>query len=106
MGTAASTAGRRPRTSTTSSPAAAAARAGRGPRRWLVERVKGTAALLHGRPFPTARSATFYDVVRPAVVLGSTQRDVGVDPDRAAAAGIDVVRRRSGGGAVWLDRGE
>ena len=45
-------------------------------------------------------------MVRPAVVLGSTQRDVGVDPDRAAAAGIDVVRRRSGGGAVWLDRGE
>jgi lipoate-protein ligase A len=47
----------------------------------------------------------------PALVLGSTQRDHIVDHAAAMAAGIDVVRRRSGGGAVlvapgaqvWLD---
>ena len=57
-------------------------------------------------PSPEVRSLTFYDVDRPAIVLGSGQRDAGVDPDRAAAAGVDVVRRRSGGGAVWLAPGE
>jgi len=71
----------------------------------LVSRVRGPASRLHSRPFPDARSITFYDVDRPALVLGSAQADVGVDPDRAAAAGIDVVRRRSGGGAVWLAPG-
>ena len=36
----------------------------------------------------------------PAVVLGSTQPEATVDAGAAAAAGLDVVRRRSGGGAV------
>jgi lipoate-protein ligase A len=36
------------------------------------------------------------------VVLGSTQSAAVVDADRARQAGIDVVRRRSGGGAVLL----
>lgn len=46
-----------------------------------------------------------------AVVLGSTQSDSTVDFVRCAAAGLDVLRRRSGGGAVivrpdaqvWID---
>ena len=42
------------------------------------------------------------DVDRPALVLGSTQRDDVVDPDAA----IEVVRRRSGGGVVLLDPGD
>jgi lipoate---protein ligase len=46
------------------------------------------------------------DVVGPALVLGSTQPDGVVDRDRAAAAGVDVVRRRSGGGAVLVRPGE
>jgi lipoate-protein ligase A len=45
------------------------------------------------------------EVVRPAVVLGSAQRDTAVDAGRVAAAGFDVVRRRSGGGAVLLEPG-
>jgi len=49
---------------------------------------------------------TWCDVERPAVVLGSTQADAVVDAGRATAAGIDVVRRRSGGGAVLLVAGE
>lgn len=38
----------------------------------------------------------------PTLVLGSTQSDAVVDRTRAAAAGVDVVRRRSGGGAVLV----
>ena len=37
-----------------------------------------------------------------AVVLGSTQNEQIVDHDRAILAGVDVVRRRSGGGAVMV----
>ncbi len=43
---------------------------------------------------------------RPAIVLGSTQADRVVDRSRAAAVGVEVVRRRSGGGAVLLRPGE
>lgn len=38
----------------------------------------------------------------PAVVLGSGQAEDVVDRGAAAAAGIEVARRRSGGGAVWV----
>ena len=38
-------------------------------------------------------------------MLGSTQPDASVDSERARAAGIEVVRRRSGGGAVLLRPG-
>lgn len=38
----------------------------------------------------------------PAVVLGSTEDAAHVDPARAATAGVEVARRRSGGGAVLL----
>jgi lipoate---protein ligase len=45
-------------------------------------------------------------VVRPAVVLGSNQDAEVVNRKRAAEAGAEVVRRRSGGGAVWLEPDE
>ncbi len=38
-----------------------------------------------------------------AVVLGSTQPASDVDEERAAAAGLEVVRRRSGGGLVLVE---
>lgn len=45
-------------------------------------------------------------MTRPALVLGSTQsRDV-VDDQACRSRGIEVVRRRSGGGAVLLNPGE
>lgn len=40
---------------------------------------------------------------RPALVLGSTQPDELVDREGAEAAGIEVCRRRSGGGLVLVD---
>jgi lipoate-protein ligase A len=35
-------------------------------------------------------------------VLGSGQADDGIDLEVARAAGVEVVRRRTGGGAVWV----
>jgi lipoate-protein ligase A len=46
------------------------------------------------------------EATRPALVLGSTQPASSVDEEACAAAGIDVVRRRSGGGAVLVVPGE
>ncbi len=67
--------------------------------------------MLADRPWPVplapvVRTAWFVEVDRPLLVLGSTQPDAAVDRDRAAAAGVEVVRRRSGGGAVLLRPGE
>lgn len=44
-------------------------------------------------------------VTRPAVVLGSTQPTSTIDTGRAEATGVDVARRRSGGGAVLVEPG-
>jgi lipoate-protein ligase A len=71
---------------------------------WQVEWHRGDAAAFHARPVPgdLAPSVWVFEVDRPALVLGSSQPDDHVDLERARAAGIDVVRRRSGGGAVLL----
>ena len=73
-----------------------------------VEIDRGSAADFHARPLPDpARLVTWvFDVVAPALVLGSGQRDDVVDADACRAAGVDVVRRRSGGGAVLLLPGD
>jgi lipoate---protein ligase len=82
--------------------------------RWRVTEHEGTAADLH------AGSAALVDAGRDgsvrqvrvliatdrAVVLGSAQADSDVDRSRAAALGMQVVRRRSGGGAVLVGPGE
>jgi len=75
---------------------------------WAVERVVGPAATLHARDgwesaVPLVR---LLEVAAPALVLGSTQPLGDVDEAAAAEAGIDVVRRSSGGGAVLLIPGE
>ena len=44
------------------------------------------------------------DVDRPTLVLGSSQPDSVVDWTAAGAGGVDVVRRRSGGSAVLVER--
>ena len=45
-------------------------------------------------------------VDQPALVLGSTQLDAVADTAACAAAGVEIVRRRSGGGAVLLQPGD
>ncbi|HUP70493.1 MAG TPA: hypothetical protein VM142_11870 [Acidimicrobiales bacterium] len=71
---------------------------------WSTVRLRAPAAELHGRTIEwSRRSATFCEVPAPALVLGSTQPSGDVDSAAVAAAGIDVVRRRSGGGAVLVE---
>ncbi len=75
----------------------------------IDERV-GTAGALHAswpaaESDPTARRLAVCSVTTPAIVLGSTQPERHVDTARAAAAGVDLVRRRSGGGAVLVAPG-
>lgn len=71
----------------------------------------GDAEAIHGRdpwaegPGGSGRSVRLCRVTAPAVVLGSAQPSTHVDQDRAAAAGLEVVRRRSGGGAVLVSPG-
>ena len=75
---------------------------------WEIERATGGAASFHRRELPgdRRRHVWLLDVDRPALVLGSAQPDDHVDRDAALRAGIDVVRRRSGGGAVLLVPGQ
>lgn len=75
--------------------------------RWPLEHFRGSAAAFHARevPEPAAASLWWFEVERPAVVLGSTQRSEVVDAHAATGAGIEVARRRSGGGAVFLEPG-
>ncbi|HVX17099.1 MAG TPA: hypothetical protein VHA73_03620 [Acidimicrobiales bacterium] len=74
---------------------------------WRVEHAHGSAGVLHGRALspPVERTMWLLEVDRPAVVLGSTQPDAIVDRAAADAAGVEIVRRRSGGGAVLLEPG-
>lgn len=75
---------------------------------WEIERLLGRADALHHRPWPdpVRRTAWVVRVTRPAVVLGSTQPLEAVDRAALAAAGVDLARRGSGGGAVLLVPGE
>lgn len=71
---------------------------------WPIARLRAPAAQLHGRAIEWGeRSVSFCEVVRPALVLGSTQPSTDVDAAAVAGAGIEVARRRSGGGAVLVE---
>lgn len=71
---------------------------------WNIEVVRGSASSFHGRALPddAARHLWWFEVARPALVLGSTQRNDVVDADACSRQGVEVVRRHSGGGAVLL----
>jgi len=72
----------------------------------LVEVRRGDAGELHGDVGsidPDGVTIRWCVPQAAAVVLGSRQSDDTVDPDRCAASGLAVVRRRSGGGAVLVD---
>ena len=75
--------------------------------RFEVEHVTADAATLHEfRPPRTGRPTLVVgEVTAPALVLGSTQPDAHADPARAVSGGYEIVRRRSGGGSVWLAPG-
>lgn len=75
------------------------------PPAWQVIEVAGSADAFHRRdPGPApGHQLLIASIPRPALVLGSTQPDELIDRDRAEADGIEVCRRRSGGGLVYLD---
>lgn len=70
----------------------------------IVEQHRGTAAELHALEMPDDGRRRLWHLVvaRPAVVLGSTQASDVVDVAAAQRHGLEVARRRSGGGAVWV----
>lgn len=69
---------------------------------WDVARRTAPAGELHARPLATRRLVEILEITAPALVLGSAQArsDVATDVD------VDVVRRRTGGGAVLLVPGD
>jgi lipoate-protein ligase A len=71
---------------------------------WAVEAVRGSAGSFHARELLDVphRAIWSSDVDRPALVLGSTQSEAVVDHAACAARGVEIVRRRSGGAAVYL----
>ena len=74
---------------------------------WPVEHLTGPAAALHGRDAlqDPRRRVSVLAVESRAMVLGSTQREDVVDRDAARRSDIEIVRRRTGGGAVFLEPG-
>lgn len=73
---------------------------------WLVEHRAGGAEQLHHRDVPPHRCLVVCQVERPALVIGSTQDVATVDEAALRRAGVELARRRSGGGAVLLVPGE
>jgi lipoate-protein ligase A len=75
---------------------------------WEVRRLTGSAAELHAEPLPQppGRAVWVLEATAPALVVGSTQSEDVVDGEAAAAAGIELARRRSGGGVVLVVPGE
>lgn len=70
---------------------------------WEIRHPRGSVAEGHGTVgVITSRAVLRYQVDRATVVLGSGQRDFPGLASKASAVGFDVVRRRSGGGAVLL----
>lgn len=73
---------------------------------WTIERHAGPAGRHLALPPAEHREVRIFDLDRPAVILGSSQAEAGIDAGRAQAAGVDVARRPSGGGAVLVVPGE
>jgi lipoate-protein ligase A len=75
---------------------------------WRLERLTGTAEALHHRDLPDPLQPTVWVMTWtvPALVLGSAQPLDTVDLRAARDVGVEVVRRRSGGGAVLLVPGD
>ena len=70
---------------------------------WRTQHSSGDVGAFHAREIPTDhRSATFFRADVPTLALGSSQRLESVDNEAATRLGVDIVRRRSGGGGVLL----
>ena len=73
-----------------------------GPSQWGFHHWVGSAGDFHARDLEPGRGVWWCDVNAPALILGSTQSVEDVDEQSAESLGLDIVRRRSGGGAVYV----
>jgi lipoate-protein ligase A len=75
---------------------------------WVFHDWNGSVADFHAADLleKPERSAWILNVAHDTVVLGSHQPDSDLNQGLAAQLGIDVTRRNSGGGAVWLPAGD
>lgn len=80
---------------------------------WRLERVAAAASELHAGSAelvtagPAAgRLVRVLDAVEPALVLGSNQSITDVDEPSARLAGVDIVSRKTAGGAVLVGPGQ
>ena len=69
---------------------------------WIIRERTGDVGVFHSVDPDPQRVATFHTVVRRTLVLGSAQSVARVDRTVADALGVEIVQRRSGGGAVFL----
>lgn len=69
---------------------------------WPRHDLSGTAAGFHALDPAGERGLWWCMPERPALIVGSSQTVDLVSSAAAASAGVDVVRRRSGGGVVWV----
>lgn len=70
---------------------------------WRAHEWSGPAGEFHERDIFGRRSVWLCNVTSSVLVLGSSQKDTDIDPAAARRLNLDVARRRTGGGAVFLD---
>lgn len=73
---------------------------------WKRHDWRGTAGDFHSLDLAGERALWWCDVTRPALIVGSSQTVELIDGDCAVRHDIDVVRRRSGGGLVYVHPAE
>ena len=72
------------------------------PRTGVVSRTGGSAADFHARELPDVAAVWQFDIEHPAIVVGSRQKADVLDVGACHRAGVEIARRRSGGGVVLL----
>lgn len=69
---------------------------------WARHNWTGSASDFIALDLPSARAVWSCTVSTPAIIIGSSQPEDDVDEEMARSMGLDVVKRRSGGGAVFV----
>jgi lipoate---protein ligase len=69
---------------------------------WVQHDWRGSAEEFHSLQPELTRAVWWSQVTHPALILGSSQSLDDVDAVVARDSGTNIVRRRSGGGAVWV----
>ena len=69
-----------------------------------INRLTGSCEEFHHRPFPGANEPviSLFIPIQPAIILGSTQESSLINEKACVANNIEIVKRRSGGGVVFL----